>query len=692
MAMAKLSYEALSSNNNVQFKQGTQQALNALLPGGASAGQAIEGAFYLTTDTHRLYIGRKVKVAPTGSNPHNISVGDVFPEEISTGIATVADNGALADVQLSGEMHEGDFYYIKSSNVLAVYEDDIGDGHPGWQQINSPTGIDRFEATIGTGGPANDPAFSSSSDYIKITEALLPDGAQTATSSEFWLKAGDNVTLKASANNVVEISSANSQSTLSLTESNATANKVKVTLSDNVNNDSNLYFIGAQDTTASAVNTYEASTDTSVIAHKAYYTRTGSSEPYTYTLVTNPTGNPSTSGYYERESAVKITGPGIQGTVINALGDVNSSSGASGFKFAVSVKNGETNTTQNRTIETNDIPNSIINPVIRVGNATTADVVFRGGVAKLPVYTKTETDTEITNAITNQLKGLDALHYRGTVSLPTDLANLNDGGLNGHARVSVGDVYKAAADFSFTQDNDTVFVKTGDILIAEGQEGSDGYINTDAAIWQVVPSGDEPILEGKFNTGTVSFGLEDKNLPDYNSSANVVTRLAKRPLWVQFDNNANSLISSAMQGSSADQILVTLNHKAPANYSANITNNPVLSHEDNNIISSDNNTSDSIADKVASFYAISGITRDVYGHVTAITGKQLAIKHNYMTSFSATHSATSNLGQINIGGADRLSLCNNATKAQVKIGSNSLTVTASDNNDRLNINLTWGSF
>lgn len=45
--------------------------------------------------------------------------------------------------------------------------------------------------------------------------------------------------------------------------------------------------------------TYEASTDTSVDATKTYYTRSGSAGNYTYTAVASPTGNPSTSSYYE---------------------------------------------------------------------------------------------------------------------------------------------------------------------------------------------------------------------------------------------------------------------------------------------------------------------------------------------------------------------------------------------------------
>lgn len=45
--------------------------------------------------------------------------------------------------------------------------------------------------------------------------------------------------------------------------------------------------------------TYAASTDTVVAPGKFYFTRSGSAGSYTYTVVTNPTGNPSTSGYYE---------------------------------------------------------------------------------------------------------------------------------------------------------------------------------------------------------------------------------------------------------------------------------------------------------------------------------------------------------------------------------------------------------
>jgi hypothetical protein len=51
--------------------------------------------------------------------------------------------------------------------------------------------------------------------------------------------------------------------------------------------------------------TYKASTDTEVVAGKFYFTRSGSGtaqNPYVYTYVVSPTGNPSTNHYYEIDS------------------------------------------------------------------------------------------------------------------------------------------------------------------------------------------------------------------------------------------------------------------------------------------------------------------------------------------------------------------------------------------------------
>ena len=66
--------------------------------------------------------------------------------------------------------------------------------------------------------------------------------------------------------------------------------------------------------------TYSASSDTAVKSGKTYYTRSGSgtsASPYVYTKVTSPTGNPSTSSYYEMDVTAQV--PFIIGDLKEAI-------------------------------------------------------------------------------------------------------------------------------------------------------------------------------------------------------------------------------------------------------------------------------------------------------------------------------------------------------------------------------------
>ena len=75
--------------------------------------------------------------------------------------------------------------------------------------------------------------------------------------------------------------------------------------------------------------------------------------------------------------------------------------------------------------------------------------------------------------------------------------------------MEAGDVYKASADF--TLNNTTV--KTGDLIIAQGTE-TNGVISQGNITWEIIPSGDEPLLAGYVNANAngPQFGLEDQNI------------------------------------------------------------------------------------------------------------------------------------------------------------------------------------
>ena len=91
---------------NVLFKKG----LHASLP----TSGAVEGAFYLTTDSDRLYVGKADGTLADLNKYVKI-------------IATLNDGATLPEGQ------EGDFLYIQDSNILAVYTGGK------WKQVNPDT-------------------------------------------------------------------------------------------------------------------------------------------------------------------------------------------------------------------------------------------------------------------------------------------------------------------------------------------------------------------------------------------------------------------------------------------------------------------------------------------------------------------------------------------------------------------------
>ena len=94
---------------NVQFLRGTHANLKTM------QAPVIEGAFYLTTDTHRLYTGIK--------NGQNVEL-----VELNKSIYEVETEDNLEDAEKVFE--EGQFAFVKEGNILAVYIDSQ------WIQIN----------------------------------------------------------------------------------------------------------------------------------------------------------------------------------------------------------------------------------------------------------------------------------------------------------------------------------------------------------------------------------------------------------------------------------------------------------------------------------------------------------------------------------------------------------------------------
>lgn len=99
-------------SNQVQFLKGSQRGLESL-----KSSQI--GAFYLTDDTHRLYVG----------------AGDNLPPQLLNKAVIVIDT---ID-QLPSNAYKDDLYYIKNGNMLIIY---TGEGSQPWTQLNVDTNTD----------------------------------------------------------------------------------------------------------------------------------------------------------------------------------------------------------------------------------------------------------------------------------------------------------------------------------------------------------------------------------------------------------------------------------------------------------------------------------------------------------------------------------------------------------------------
>lgn len=164
-----------SKNATVGFKLGLEKDLTS----SSLTGQ--NGVFYLTSDTHRLYIGN--------------SDGTISP--VNQGVITVP---SLPDYS---NAIPGQFYYIngKNENILAVYNG------VDWFQVNPDTQVDTVETTVTQGTTAIKDTNSNVAIQTTVNQLGGSHTKTTVTSNEVTF-AGANDILITTENNVITITDA----------------------------------------------------------------------------------------------------------------------------------------------------------------------------------------------------------------------------------------------------------------------------------------------------------------------------------------------------------------------------------------------------------------------------------------------------------------------------------------------------
>ncbi len=530
---------------NIMFKRGLQANLPQT---------AVDGSFYLTEDTQRLYVGIGEGNAPVELNRTIRSVESLTAlNELKGPVGSNANNGVAV----------GDFYYVAggansvSGNILAYCSAVDATGKPTWVQINPDTNTKLATSTAAV-------TKTAVTDGVKVATSVSDTEGRTA-SGDFQVIGGDNITVALTADGKIKISTPDGSDTHYQIKTQANSSKGTILLDSSGADDSSINISGKKDSDV--------------------------------TVTSDNSGNITIDVADMRTTSLAV--------------DAKPTSG-NGFD-----------------LKANGMDVGDFDPTIKLGD--NAAIHFVNGNATLPVYTKTEVDTKVSNS----LKTFDAMAYKGTVTQSDASTKLASTG-------NVGDTYKAAGDIT-----DPVIANTGDLIIATGTDG--------AVTWDVIPSGDDQTITGAATASGISVSDQSGTLAEIS---------------VVKGDKIN--ISNSTSGK---KTTLTVGHEAITQPTPNA-----------------GAAVEQAAKTSAEFTAITDITEDGYGHVTGITTKKLTVvdTHNDVSGVSAVASGSNNVVTtgISVSTTDGTTKTGNfsigaAADSIIKVtGSGSATTLA----------LEWGSF
>ena len=483
---------------NIMFRRGLQ----ANLPQ-----KAVDGSFYLTEDTQRLYVGIGENNAPVELNRTIRSVESLTALNALKGpVGSNANDGVAV----------GDFYYVAgeansvSGNILAYCSAVDATGKPTWVQINPDTNT---KLATSTSAVTKTAVGSGVTSGVKVATSVQDTEGRTA-SGDFQIIGSENITV-ALVDGKIKISTPDGHDTLYTIKTQANSSKGTILL-DSTGTDSSIN-IGGKNSDV--------------------------------TVTSDDSGNITIGVADMRTKKIAV--------------DAAPSSG-NGFDLKVDG------------MDVGDF-----DPTIKLGDNEA--IHFVNGNATLPVYTKTEVDTKVSNS----LKTFDAMAYKGTVSKSDASTKLTSTG-------NVGDTYKAAEDITAP-----VKANTGDLIIATGTDG--------AVTWDVIPSGDDQTITGAATASGISVSDQSGTLAE-----------------ISVVEGNKIKVGNKIEGK---KTTLTVGHEA-------ITQpTPVVG-----------TAVTQTAKTNAEFTAITDITEDGFGHVTGITTKKLTVvdTHNDVSGVSALASGSNN--------------------------------------------------
>lgn len=562
---------------NVMFKRGTQTGFNNLTT-------YQDGCFYLTTDSHRLYVG-------TGNNKADLVSQSVITYPNWAAIEALSNKSSSS--YAPGLCSEGQFYYAKAENILCTYSEGK------WVQIN-PDHNDDHDTYVKSVSVAknttetekgkqlvydvkitqaqkdlkgnNEGAPSEVSGKITISAAdlgqitthtdvgmeaeksnskvyLKNNGVGANTAAKVELAGGGSVSVSTDSSNKITISGVDTTYLLNTT-TNTTGAKAAL---QNQNGTTESSFAVEVDGNALIVESNTAGKNGSIkLAHATTLTSNAFYIPTNAT--TDESGNvtllmPAVSvnkyGHVTAVGTRNVTLPRDKDTKVSAVSADNSG------KITVKIKDKST------TVETPVVSDAVLFHKITVDGAEKT-VYNQGDLGAF--YSSDKIDTLITAAKSE----MNAMTYCGTVT---------ESAFDQITGPQKGDTYKAAESFTIGSGDGAIQVDTGDLIIYNGAD-----VATDAAgditKWEVIPSGDD------IDT-------------TYDISLNGTT--------IQLNNKVNSQTAGTIAVKGAGGI--------------SVTNNDGLSIAHTNTVTAGVAESTGLVDRK---FTVPSINYDNYGHITGL--------------------------------------------------------------------------
>lgn len=558
----------------------------------------------------------------------------------------------IEKVQTGNKAQDGIFYLTTDTNRLYV-----GNDSGGLVELNqSITMVD----SIGSLPTNTTEADLGQYYYIKDANVLACyTGEKTETNPTGWIQINPDTTLFNNEQNIIA----------TLAENKVT---IKNTIADTVGNESiGSFTIEGQDAIkiGGTFNEETKINDITITAHDSQYgLSTSSTDEDTNIVKLNLTPDTDSS---DEGSTVEIAG-GTNISVTQANDKITISASDAADMTNTDIKEWYT-TTGKHVVSVKDSNGTITNinddiiPTIKYGKNNETSAVFKGTSDEEPTTAELNLDVYTRTEVDNIVKAADALHYKGILSqAAADTLKITE--------AQLGDVYKASENInnSTAVTNGTavglIQAHIGDLIIAYGTEGDNGYL-TSSATWDVIPSGDDQLLKLVADKDNNKLSLVDNNDSD----------VALGFIQLKTDEKEENINITSETDSEKQTLITTIKHSTAG-------------VRDTSKSKAGSTADQEQAEKqTVEFTAITSVDVDKNGHVVALDTKKLTVvdTHNELTAVKTESSDGSATGSVKVT-TTVTTTDDGGVSDSFELKSETLTLTQA--NDTISAELVWGSF